>query len=190
MRRIKNNFILVLGISLIVIAGCTAKNIAQVTPDPMPSPEVKATPIVKNENIVNSTAIVLNNTSVKEQESDMANEICQIYKGNLIKILKHDADKWYYVQLVCLSYPPVEGYINKDDVVFDKEKSIPNQGFVSGKNVYTQPNSDSKIFRNNYNGPVDKIVRRNGWICCSLIGGADDVWVKEFDVEYLFPEQP
>ncbi|MDI3311831.1 MAG: hypothetical protein QJR05_10465 [Thermoanaerobacterium sp.] len=136
------------------------------------------------------TKVIRISTVIREQPSSNAKTVLTLEKGNLVKVLEKKVvgnEEWSYVECVPLSYPPMKGWLKINDYSADMKNITPNQGFIRGKNIYSSPDSESKIIWSDAHSVLSIIRRENGWAYCRLPAGMENGWIKESDISYEFP---
>ena len=99
-------------------------------------------------------------------------------KNNLVYVIYDENDDFYYVQLPVMNIPPIQGYILKNAVSFDKNLfDNANFGIAKSGIIYRSANEED-IYQENHTS-VFYITKRQGeWAEVSLVGGDDGKWVK------------
>ena len=104
----------------------------------------------------------------------------------MVKIININ-NSWIFVQEVCFSAPPFEGYIPIDVLSLDLNINKPNQGFVHSIKVHVQPDVSSAIVQEVNSSPVNIRRRENGWSFCTFCAGMPEGWVKDSEITYQVP---
>lgn len=108
-------------------------------------------------------------------------------KNDLVYVVYDQNDDFYYIQLAVMVHPPVEGYIAKENVSFDKAQlQRASYGCIPSGNIYKSP-GEKDIYINNYTGVFAIAERKGEWTRVNLTGGDDGKWVKTADISYDIP---
>jgi SH3-like domain-containing protein len=137
---------------------------------------------------IGSTVIISGNTDLKENPSSSSKAIIKLNKGNLVKVIDIK-NSWVFVQTVCFVPPAEEGYIPKENISTNFEDITPNQGFIKGTiSVFAEPNEKSVISATDVTGAITIFKRENGWAYCRFVGGLEDGWIQQSEIQYIFPK--
>ncbi len=123
---------------------------------------------------------------MKEDPSSSSMTLVKLDKGNLVKVMDIK-NSWVFVQAACFIPPANEGYIPIENIITNFEEVTPNQGFIKGMvSVFTKPDNKSEVSATDVTGAVDIFKRENGWAYCRFVGGLEDGWIKESEIQYTF----
>jgi hypothetical protein len=130
-----------------------------------------------------STAIVTEDTNLFADPQGTGIAV-ELMKNNLVYVICDENDDFYYVQLPVMNIPPIQGYILKNAVSFDKNLfDNANFGIAKSGIIYRSANEED-IYQENHTS-VFYITKRQGeWAEVSLVGGDDGKWVKISDISY------
>ena len=132
------------------------------------------------------TAIIVNDTDLFS-DSEGKNKIHEFYtlkKNDLVYVIYHENDYFYYIQTAVMDIPSTQGYVSKKAVSFDLNLfNNANSGVVKSGKIYKSPNEDDVYEKSaTY---VFHIAKRQGeWAEVNLRGGDYDKWVKTADISY------
>lgn len=136
---------------------------------------------------IGSTVVIGNDIDLKESPSSSSTIVAKLNKGNLVKIMDIK-NSWAFVQAVCFVPPASKGYIPIESIRTNFKDVIPNQGFIKGAvRVFTRPDNTSEVSATDVTGAVSIFKREREWAYCRFVGGLEDGWIEELEIQYNFP---